>query len=191
MSKKIQTSLATSNQSEDLKEIKLALEPLTKLPSIKNDTQYDKAREQFKLIGQVQKMIKAKKDPIIKPLNESLKRIRELFKPYEEQIEELSSVWGDILGEYVNAREIKRIEALNAIENDKRLKNPATIQAKLNAIDERVEGTMKIKVLEVYAPDEVPLAYFNRDDVRIRKALLAGEEVPGCRLVETLTVTKR
>ena len=179
------------SQSEDLKEIRTALAPLTKLPVIKTDSQYDKAREQFKMIGQIEKMIAAKKDPIIKPLNESLKQIRALFKPYEQQIEELSGVWGDILGEYANAREIKRIEALNAIENDKRLKNPGTIQARLDAVEDRPDGTMKVKKLEIFAPDEIPREYLTINEVLIRKTLLAGDEVPGCRMIDTLTVTKR
>lgn len=184
-------SKQTSKELVDLKEIKRDLQPLTKLPVIKTDKHYEDAREKFKLIGQLEKELKTRKEKITKPLNQALKEARDLFRPYEDQLKELSGSWADILGEYANARENARIKALEAINSDKRLKNTATIQNKLNEIESRAAGTMRIKTLDIQDPAQIPEEFWVIDEVKLRAVLIAGQEVPGARLIESLTVTKR
>ncbi len=177
--------------TEEVALIEKEISRLPQIPVIKSDTAYDKARDDYKAFREAEKLIKAKKDSVLKPLNDSVKAVKLLFKPYEDRLEVAIDAYQNVLTAYANAKEIKRLQELEKVENDKRLSNPATIQAKKDAAGQRLDGTMKIKRLVITNPALVPDEFWIIDEAKVKRALLEGLTVPGAELKEELVVTAR
>ena len=127
----------------DLKEI---VNQIGNLPAkITTEEQYLNAHGLYKSIKEAQKELDSKKQPILKPLLESAKQVRALFKPFETTLEEMSTELKSSLTLYVNEKEAARLKELERINNDGRLSKVETIMAKMEAAGERADATMKVK----------------------------------------------
>lgn len=176
------------------KELQLVSKELATIPSrilVVDDESYQAAREQYRVIQQAGKNVAEKKKRILDPINLAISEIKALFLPKETQILELSRAFSSELGRYATEAENARLNALSAINSDKRLKNIDTIQAKREEVGDRLSGTMKIKCLIIEDPSILPKEYLMPDDKKIKAALLEGKKVKGAYLVEKLVVTSK
>jgi hypothetical protein len=181
--------MSQKNYTKELAVVKKAVEKAPTVPVITNDQQYDIARAQYKEFSKLAKLIKEKKDPIVKPLTEALAQVKALFRPFEITLEDAQEEYSLVLTRYANAKEIARLEGLAKIENDKRLKNPETIQARKDQVVNNLEGTRKHKVLNIYDRNAIPDNFWIVDEAMVKAALKEGIDVPGARIEEVLIVT--
>ncbi len=174
--------------------VKAVRAEIAKLPAVKpivTISDFEAGRESYKAIRAAVKTIEARRDLIMSPLKVAINETKLLFKPFLDNLETQSEELATSLGKFANLQEIKRHQEQAKLDADTRLKNPATIQKRQDAIPERAPGTMMVKKLVILDPKSVPDEYWILDEVAIRKALLAGETIPGAELKEELTVTSR
>jgi len=134
--------------------------------------------------------IKNRKESITKPLNESLRNIRELFKPIEDQFANAERIIKEKILGYKRKKdeEARAEEAKIAARMAKGTIKLETAERKMVEI-ERVENTtrgavgeVQIKnVRKVRISDEsaVPRKYLVPDMVLIRRDALTGIDIPG------------
>lgn len=167
--------------------------------TIETQEDYAQAADVVAKLKELGSSIKDTKEAITKPLNESLKNIRTLFKPIEDQFENAEMVvkskilaYKKKVDEEARAKEAKIAEKLE--QGKMKLE---TAEKKMDAI-ERVEQTTRGKVGEVQIrkvrkvriTDEtkIPRQYLVPDMVAIRKDALAGVPIDGVEVYEEETV---
>lgn len=163
---------------------------LTSAESIKNITtpeEYEQAVEFGKKVSKLEKMIDTKEKSITKPINDSLKEIRNMFKPYKEQVSDLKSTIKTKLIDYANAQAKKRAEAEMKIEArvEKGTMREDTAVAKIGQLEESCPDTtgtltsvLKVEVIDI---KDIPAEYLMVNESAIKKAYREGTEVPGVR----------
>src|SRR3990167_395061 len=157
---------------------------------IKSQPQLEEAKIVLNKIGIAKKFVKGKKDEIIKPMNEALKKVKELFLPLETMIEEAEGLVKDKMLGYnriLQAEEEKRRLILEeearklAVEEAMKKPNEVKIEAvekivekaveKVEAVIEKREAipTRKIKDIEIIDESLIPDRYWKVDLVKLRE----------------------
>jgi len=157
---------------------------------IKNESQYQATLEEFKAVGEAEKKLREKKDSVLAPLKQATKNFNSMFKPYEDKIASVTMIYRNALNIWVQDRENQRRLELAKIESDKRLKNPATIQARLSTVTESSESTFNVDVVKVIDLKKIPLEYFILDEAKIKAAHKAGISIPGVEVVKEKRVRR-
>ncbi len=154
---------------------------------------YAMADEILVKIKTVGKMIKEKKEEITKPLNESLKRVRELFKPIETTHETAEEIIKKKMVSY-RVAEDKRIEAEKAkiaskvesgyIKSETAIKKmEAVVDTKDSLKDAGVKtSTRKLPRVQINSFKDIPREYLIVNERAVLDALKAGIAVPGAEL---------
>lgn len=139
--------------------------------------------------------IKLSKESITKPLNESLKNIRALFAPLEEQFEKAERIIKIKLLDYKRKidAEAKAKEDAIAARVEKGTIKLETAEKKIENI-ERVEQTTKgkigevqirkIKKVRIINEADIPREYLIPDMVSIRRDALGGKSIKGVEVYE-------
>lgn len=142
------------------------------------------------LLKDIAKDVKAKKDGIIKPLNESLKRVRELFKPIEEQIEESIASVTNGLAEY-NRKAQEELEAKRE-RLDERIEEGEITEEKASRIFDKASDkigaaiipTRSVRQIQIVDESKIPDKYWVLDMVAIRRDAITHEiKIPGVAVV--------
>ena len=154
----------------------------------------DQAKTSLSEVKEIKKVITEKKDSVVKPLNEALKNTRALFKPIEDKVEVIESyLKGEILKYNTKLLEEQRKREAEA---QAKIQAGATFEEATKSI-ERVEKkiesipTRKIKRLKIVDETLIPRQFLVPNEVAIKEALLAGEKVSGCELVEEEIIINR
>lgn len=116
--------------------------------------------------------ITARKEEITKPLNESLKSARSLFKPLEEHCAEAEKMVKEAVLSYHYKHWKRNKDTDNTIHG---LRGKVTV----------VERTS----VQITDPTAIPQQFCSPDPVKIEHALKAGIEVPGAVLITTYGIT--
>jgi len=152
------------------------------------------AKTSLSEVKEIKKVITEKKDSVVKPLNEALKNTRALFKPIEDKVEVIESyLKGEILKYNTKLLEEQRKREAEA---QAKIQAGATFEEATKSI-ERVEKkiesipTRKIKRLKIVDETLIPRQFLVPNEVAIKEALLAGEKVSGCELVEEEIIINR
>lgn len=165
--------LATIAENESNK---IALTIETNFVKIKNAQQLEEANEALGNIKRMSKNIKEQKDPIIKDLNASLKRIRELFKPAETRLDEAERKIKAAIIDYSEREAAKAAKKAAKIEekldneeitSEQALKRLEKVEAPTNSFVTKgaqttIRVTKDIKIIDVAS---LPAQYFLRPDV--------------------------
>lgn len=167
---------------------------------IKTDEQMLEAGEIKKKIKIVGKMVKEKKEAITKPLNDALKQVRELFKPLEEGYEQADDMIASKMIAYQRIIEEKQRkieeEARKKLEEaQKQLEQGKLTEKQAERVENKIEKkleeapqvikksenfqTREIKKFRIINETEVPREYLMIDEVKVRKAMMAGIVVSG------------
>ena len=189
----MKSQLPTSTEAE--REIQtlspsLALLESHLLSKVEDAGQAAVAIGQFRQLKEMEKQLTAKKKEITSPLNEALKKVRQLFAPLEERLENAISLSRnalDIHNRQVQAElEAKRerleakVEAGTVSETKaNRLMTKAGTSAGVGIIP-----TQKRKFVKILDEEKIPRMYFDINVSRIRQTLLEGKKVPGATLEE-------
>lgn len=161
---------------------------------IKTEAQMETAVDYLKQVKDAGKNIKEQKEKLTDPAQETLRRIRALFKPIEDNIREAEGI---IKGKMLSFDEIKQKQSESKIE-----KIEAKVKAGNMDIVKAAKQVEKIEPKNSYEGDagkiqyrtvkkilivdktKIPREYLIPNEVMIRKVLLAGKKIPGIKLVE-------
>lgn len=194
--------------SKELAVVKSQVTKATKAANeiiVDNDEQMLEAGELRKKIKTVGKMIKEKKDSIIKPINEGLKSVKEMFAPVEADCEAADGIISKKMLDYQREQDDKRRKAEREAaeklaETAKKLeegkvtekqaeKEIAKVETKLEKAPEAITKsasfhTRIVRKIKIIDAELIPREYLTADEPKIRQALFAGIEVAGTELIE-------
>lgn len=166
--------------------------------SITNKEELNTAAELLTKINRAGDQLKKVKDSIIKPLNEGLKNARLLFSEPEKNYEEAKNMVQFKIMEYdekirkEREKESKKIE--QKVESGKMsIETAAKKSEKLPEVQKTIlTDTGKLtfredRKMKIIDQNLVPDEYWVIDEVKLRKVVLAGLEVPGT-TIETVRV---
>lgn len=157
---------------------------------ITNQEELNAADEVLKKIKTVGKLIKEQKEAITKPLNESLRNIRDLFKPIEQSHDEAESLVKRKILDYNDAEEAKRKKEADKIaaKVESGRMRPDTALTKMAAITEAPKTAHTVRIVRKYRITNellIPRQYLTVDLTAIRKAVITdGIVVPGVEVYE-------
>jgi len=135
-----------------------------------------------------------RKKEITSPLNESLKKIRALFKPVEDRLEVAKELLNKKIVTYhtelEKENEVKKQAYLETVDP---FADNAQVQKDLAPLEAGRKfaggvGFMKTKDVEVTSPSLVPPTYWVLDMVKLRKDAFAGVKIPGVKVIIKKTV---
>lgn len=143
-------------------------------------------------INQYSDKVKAQKEKLTKPINESLKNVRAMFKPLETTYEGAIEMLRAKMSSY-QTQEVARVreEEAKIAERTKAGKGNLSIDTavrKIEAIetpekevatDEGLVQFVEVKKFEVIDMKLLPIEYHVADDMAIRKAMKEGKELAG------------
>lgn len=158
---------------------------------INSQPKLEEAKIVLQKIGTAKKFVKGKKDEIVKPMNEALKKVKELFAPLEEMIEEAEGIVKDKMLGYNRILQAEEEKRRLALEEEAKKKN--LDEVKIEKAVEKVEAiiekrgaipTRKNKVIEIVDENLVPDRYWKIDLVKLREDVITnGLEVAGVKVV--------
>lgn len=154
------------------------------------------------------KGVKSQKELITKPLNESLKAARDLFRPLEDDLSSAERIIKDKMLDYSN--EIERKAAEEAAKLEKRVEKGTmrvdTAMRKMDDIEtvgtsvKGAKGSVQfrtVRTVKIVDPTKIPLKYLSNEKVlaaisaAVRDDVLNGTKVDGVEVVEEKQVAAR
>jgi signal transduction protein with GAF and PtsI domain len=173
------------------KEIELVKEQSAKCLSavsgivVTNQDEYDRATLVGKKVSALLKTIDEKEKLITKPINDSLKKIRDMFRPYKEQVENAKNDIKSKMETYIKAEnERKAIEEARVMARiEKGTIKEETAVRKLGEIEDTktvTSGTTtSVLTVELIDIKQVPAEYLLIDESKIKEDFRAGKEIAG------------
>ena len=158
--------------------------------TIQDKDNYVEAITLLNRINAMGKIIKLKKELITKPLNESLRNARELFKPLEDQFLNAEKIIKKKILDYsqsVNKIAQEKEEKI-AERMEKGIIKLETAEKKINEVDRinkttqgsygkvTIRQTRKVRIVNLSL---IPREYFIPDMILIRNDALAGKNIAG------------
>lgn len=146
---------------------------------------YDIALEYGKKVSKLLKIIDEDEKKITKPINDSLKMIRDKYRPYKEQVEAVKKDVSGKMSAYIRQEdEKKRIEAERIAKRiEKGTMREDTAINKLAVAEEtktQTNGSMtSVLVLTVLDKSKIPVEYMIVDESKIKDAYRKGINVEG------------
>lgn len=141
--------------------------------------------------------VKADKEKITKPLNETLKEVRGRYSPIEDKIDEALTMLDKKMSIYqTEAKRIADAEAAKIaarVGDGKGKLQPETAVRKLGEIDAPAQvidsehgstGFITVKKFEVINLNKLPIEYHLANETMIRQAMREGVELAGVRYWE-------
>lgn len=175
----------------ETKELSVIKEQVTKCVSatvnlvVTNQEEYDRAYEIGKKVSTLLKMIDEKEKSITKPINDSLKQIRDMFRPYKTQVEDEKARIGAILNTYTREEEAKKklAEARAVARLEKGTMREETVVRKLALIEAQAPDTkgkttsvLKCTLIDI---TKVPAKYLILNEALVKEDFRAGVIVEG------------
>lgn len=171
---------------------------------IRSSKDLEEAKTVLSEIATLEKMVKEKKDGILKPLNEAVKQVRSLFAPMEAKIEEAkTSIKKKMLAynDKVVAEAAKKEEEMTKKVQSGEI-SMAKAGEKIEKAQAKAEAIPTREVRKVEFGDPAGLSaqqlytlaqngYLAWNEVKARKDVLNGIELPGTRVVVEKTIVGR
>lgn len=161
-------------------------EAIADLPAvITNQEEYDVTHEVGKKVGVLLKNIDKQEKSITKPINDSLKKIRDMFRPFKTQVKAVSD---DLKGRrqtFINAEEAKQKIEEERIEKrvEKGTMREDTAVGKLADIEKKAPdsngGMTSVLVVKVIDIKLIPEQYLTVNESAIKADHREGIDVPG------------
>jgi hypothetical protein len=177
MSKTTSVQIVLSSLNKKAKPLQNKLSSL----QVKDQKDYDLAGSLMKQLKTLAKESEAEKKKIIDPLNQTLKAIKEHFKPFEEVVEALEADTKKKMIAFYTAQEEKQ-KKLEAKFERGEIKKVSTLVSKQDElqVSSAHSSVRKTKVVEIVDEKKIPREYLVPDMAAIKEALNAGKKVAGC-----------
>jgi hypothetical protein len=155
---------------------------------ITSQKQLDVSVQLLSKITDTQKIVKDKKESMTKPLNESLRNIREFFSPLEiqlvnanQEVKRKMLEYRNKIAEKVQERKDEIVQKVETghIDFDKASKQIEKADNKVSSIPTRT-----VKQVIIVDQNKIPDKYWEINRVLLRKDALAGIDIPGIKVEE-------
>ncbi|HCC04976.1 TPA: hypothetical protein DEP58_01560 [Patescibacteria group bacterium] len=161
----------------------------TKMPTqIVDQTTYDEAVAFGKQVSKMEKFIEGEEKKITAPLNESLKAVRSLFKPYKEKCATVKNTVKSYMVAYLaeetkkqreqEAKDLARLER-GTIKEDTVVKKMLTRELEKTTT---TGTTTKILVIKGFDLSKVPVEYLLLNESKVKADYREGKEIAGVEL---------
>ena len=160
------------------KEAAPLLAKLQRVKDITNVTEYAKAMEIMKELKALLKVTEEKEDSLVKPLQEVVKGIKNLFKPFSQSVLSLQMDIKSKMQMFVAANEAKERKLEADFESGK-IKKVSTFVSKAADLTIVNSGVRKIWKAVCVDESKTPRAFLVPNEVAIREELKAGKKVEG------------
>ena len=165
-------------------------EAIASLPAvITNQEEYNATQEIGKKVGALLKNIDKQEKAITKPINDSLKKIRDMFRPFKTQVTEVSDdlkkrrqTWIDAEAKKAKIEEeriAKRVEK-GTMREDTAVGKLADIEQKAPDAKGGMTSVLVVKVIDVKL---IPEQYLMVNATQLRADYREGIEVPGVEFI--------
>jgi len=160
-----------------------------KLPDlISTKQEYEDAANNMKIIKALAKNAEAEKKLLIDPLNEVIKRIKELFKPFENKVEQKEIDLKQQMAKYlIDSR--NKIDQINDALSSGKIKKASTAVKKQNEL-QVTSNTRKVWAVVCVDASKTPKEFLVPDEDAIKEALKGGRKVAGWEYnqIETIVI---
>ena len=171
----------------DVKVVEQSIQVMEKqMPSaIIDQATYDQATAYGKQVSKMEKFIDGEEKKITKPLNESLKAARDLFRPYKEKCAEVKAEVKDKMVIFIKQEEEKKRiqEERDLARLSKGTMKEETVTKKM--VEREMESTtttgttFKHLVIKSVDLKKVPVEYLILDEAKAKADYKEGKEVKG------------
>jgi len=152
---------------------------------ITTQEEYDQVYEVNKNVHKLLQAIDKKEKSITKPINDSLKQIRAMFKPFKTVVESTKKDLSARREAFIKAEEErKRIEAERIAKRVEKgtMREETAISKLAQAEEETVDtrgGVTSVLIVKVLDKKAIPEEYLIVDETAIKAAYREGKEIPG------------
>lgn len=182
------------NEEQSLVVIKKEVEKIenTGRFRVSSQVKLEQAIEARKEISKTKKILELQKQEIVGPLNQALKKTRELFKPYEQRLEIVDGWLKEQMLQWEAIQEAERKKKEAEVET-KIAEGEMTFEEagrKIEKIEKKIEAvpTREIEEVEIYDKEALPRTYLIPDLMAIKAFLKGGGTMSGARLVKRKVV---
>lgn len=152
-----------------------------KLPEkITTKEQYEDAASNMKVLKSFVKDAEKEKKQLIEPLNNVVKKIRDLFRPFEDRVSTAESYLKAQMAEYVELSQ-KKIAKVEQDLEDGKIKKVTTAVRKQNEL-QVTSNVRKVWVLVCTDETLTPRRFMVPDEQAIKQAIQDGVKVPGWKM---------
>ena len=172
---KVDAAIVLRSLEEDAQPLFKKLNAIT---SITKQEDYDRAMVLTKNLKELGRLAKEKEQSFTIPLNDLIKKSRELFRPFTSMVETTEANTKQIMLEFVTAQQNK----LKAIEQDfssGKIKRVSTFANKAAEFSAKKSGSRKVWKAICDDPSKTPKKFLIPDVPAITEALKNGEKVNG------------
>lgn len=155
---------------------------------VNSQESYDHFLEAGKKVSKLLKLIDEDEKKITKPINDSLKLIRDKYRPFKERVEAKKKEIAKALSDFINAEEAKKRteEARIAARVEKGTMKEETAVNKLNVLqDTKTDtsgGMTSVLVCEVIDIKDVPAEYLIVNEAKAKADYREGKEIAGLKM---------
>lgn len=152
---------------------------------VTNQEEYDSAYELGKKVSKLLKGIDEKEKAITKPINDSLKQIRDMFRPFKEQVEAEKVNIGKKLNEYIQAEELKKKlaeEKITArlekgtIKEETAIRKLEEVENKAPETSGKTTSVLTVKLVDI---TKVDAKYLILNEALIKEDYRSGKTIDG------------
>jgi len=157
---------------------------------IDSPEQYAKAGEWLKKIKEYKKDAEGKEGAIINPIKTSIKNTQALFRPFYERVADIEATTKAAMLEFVQEQDKKKAQLQSDFESGK-VKRVSTYIGKVHELEipaDKNSQVRKVKRLVIEDAKKIPRELMLPNETLIKKLLLEGKSVPGCKMVEDKTI---
>ena len=191
VSKKMEISI---NEEQSLVIIKKEVEKIENISRFRVSSQVklEQAIEARKEISKTKKILELQKQEIVGPLNQALKKTRELFKPYEQRLEIVDGWLKEQMLQWEEIQQAERLKKEAEVEKKIAEGEMSFEEAgkKLEKVEKKIDAVPTREISKVVITDKskLPLEYLEPDLIIIKRDLIAGKDIPGAKLVKEKVV---
>lgn len=155
---------------------------------IKSQKDLTQAKEVRQKVFTALKIVKTKRDEIINPLKESIKKTKELFEPILTTLETSDRELKNKMEKYILKLEQEKAEKEKEVEQKIQAGEMSLEQAgkKIERVEKK-QKVVKIRTIQevvIVNKQKIPKEYWMIDEVAVRKDALAGKKIAGVEVRE-------
>ncbi len=196
-------SLVEPMNVEEVEEKIKGMKAMVEGTEIKTDEDLEKVADTIKEVKTLGKIVKAEKERFTKPAMEIVNNAREKYLPFEQECKDAENALKDKADVFMEARD-KKIEEEEAriaakvekgsIKEETGLKQMENVEQQKPTIKTESGAQLQRKMVDVAVivdESKIPHEYYDLNEVRVRRAALAGAIIPGVEIQKKSSIASK
>lgn len=151
---------------------------------IESQEDYELAGKLIKSLKDKVKQAKIEEGKIVDPLKEALEAARKHFKPFYSSIDLIEIDTKNKMAKFLAAQQLAQSKLEQRVERGTMKLSTMVQKSEELSTKNAFSKVRRVKVLVIEKPQLVPREYCVPDEKKIKEALLSGQKIAGCKLVE-------